>query len=407
MTFSIGAGMAPGGFTSQAFGGAAPGAPPLQVRLPPVPPHPLARPAPSPAPSPLAWARSLTPAQRTTQDARLDALANPNARQTARDVALDKIMPKPAPAKPWVPGPAANATAGTVTNAPLPKGSTVTSPQLSPSQLQLWRELMPQASQWAGENISIDPNRQLVAPFTPAQQAGQADVLSAVPGMRNIAGEGSSALSFLTDPNAINSLSNPLLASSINAATRPITQQLTEATLPQLESGAAAAGQYGSSREGIAQGLAGQAASQAVGDTAAKISEAAYQSNLDAMTKAMGLAPSIQQMQLAPGVAESGVGEVQQQLQQQQDQANLARDLYNMNIPLTKAEDLANISAGQGTGSQTTASAAPVSWLQALLGGASTGASIGSGLGSVAGIPGAAVGGAAGGGLGVLLSMLQ
>jgi hypothetical protein len=314
----------------------------------------------------------------------------------------------PAPAAAGPPSPPNN-PAGSVYNAPIPKGSTVTTPQLSPSQLYLWKDIMPQAQQYASSNLTIPTTQQLVAPINAQQTQGINDIMSAAGNQAALAQKESGFLQWMTSPFELNSMSNPLLSGAMSAADRPITQQLTESTLPQIETGAASAGQYGSSREGIAQGIASQAASQAVGDTNAKIAEASYQSNLDAMTKAMGLAPSIQQMLAVPGQNEYAAGSIIQQQQQAQDTANLERQLYNANVPLMKAQNLAGLSGSQGTGTVSSAPAS-TSLLQGILGGGGLGASIGAGLGSI--IPGlgtaagAGIGGVAGGGLGALLAEL-
>jgi len=373
---------------------------------------PLAAPKPAPYTRQMAnqWAAGLNPTQRKAQDVRLDAITNQNRTQQLRDMALGKYVdkppaPPPNPARPgqWNPSAASAGIASQAVNAPIPKGSTASSPQMSPSQLALMKMTLPQAAQYNAEDLSIPASREIVAPFTAAQTQGQQMALQEAGAQGQLAGQAAGAVGSLTDPNFLANTSAPLEAGAISAATRPITQQLTESTLPSLRSGAAAAGQYGSSRQGIAEGLASQAASQATGDTAAKIAESSYQSNLDAMTKALGLAPSISSMQTAPAVTTSGVGEVQQAQQQAEDTASLQRDMYNWNIPMQKAGQEAALAYGQPTGTATTASAAKPSLAQQILSGAGLGATIGSAIPGV----GTAVGAGAGAGIGPLLYALS
>lgn len=280
-----------------------------------------------------------------------------------------------------------------------PKGSTVTSAQLSPGQLLLQRQALPHALAYAKENLAIPKSQELVAPFTAAQLKGQQMALDAAGDQATLAKRAADTSNFMLDPAALTAAGNPMEQAAIDAAVRPITQSLTEDTLPQLRSGAAASGQYGSSRQGIAEGLASGRASQAIGDTGAKIAESAYQSNLDAMTRALGLAPQTGQMQTQAATTTSGVGEVQQGQRQATDEANLSRDFYNKNIPLAKAQNLTQLEGATGGGG-TSSSTAEVPWWQKALSGGLGGASLGA---SIGGAPGAAVGG----GMGALLSFLD
>jgi len=273
--------------------------------------------------------------------------------------------------------------------------STVTT--LAPWQQSLVGKALPQASAYAREDLSIKPSTELVAPFDPLQLTGQNTALQEANAQQAIANRGAATSQFLMNPAALTAAGNPMEQAAIDAATRPIYQGLTESELPQLRSGAAASGQYGSSRQGIAEGLASGRASQAAGDTAAKIAESAYQSNLDAMTKALGLMPQTEQAQTMPAATISGVGEVRQAQRQASDEANLQRQFYNQNIPLQKAQNLTQLTTGLPGGGTSSSAKGGVDWLQGLLGGASLGNAI---------VPGGwgAAGGAA---LGTLLSFLD
>lgn len=85
------------------------------------------------------------------------------------------------------------------------------------------------------------------------------------------------------DPGIWNPQFNTGTRSAIDAATRPLYDQLTETVLPNVRGGAITAGGFGGSRQGIAEGLAAGRTQRAAGDTAAKIVEDLYGANLNAV----------------------------------------------------------------------------------------------------------------------------
>jgi len=100
------------------------------------------------------------------------------------------------------------------------------------------------------------------------------------------------ALQFLSNPQILDPRTNPWLAGTGDAMTRNINRILRTQTLPEIGSGAVATGQYGSSRQGISEGLAMTGAAQAVADANQQLYSGAYGQGLDAMTKGLALAPS-------------------------------------------------------------------------------------------------------------------
>lgn len=275
-------------------------------------------------------------------------------------------------------------------------GSTTTKTEtiLTPHQKALQNMAMPYAKEYAKRNMQIPKKATLVQPMNALQKQGQNMALDAAKGAQtDIAKNAAGGSDFLLN-KALFPETNPALAKTIDAATRPIQQNLMEETLPGLRSGAAVSGNYGSSRQGIAEGLASGRASQAIGDTGAKVANANYQAGLDAMTKALGLAPQTQAMQATPGLTVSGVGEVQQAQKQAERDANLARYFFNNQIPLTKATNLTALANGQPGSTTATSSSGSTGLLQGALGGA--------GLGSA--IPG--IGTIGGAGIGALLAAL-
>lgn len=197
--------------------------------------------------------------------------------------------------------------------------STSTTTVQNPGQDKLINLGIPFLQQFAANPPNL-PSAGTVAPFDPAQTAGQEDILgAAAPGgsQQTLANTAAGGANFLGSGAALDPSTNPALQDTINAATLPIQQNLTESTLPAVRSAATQTGQFGSSRQGIAEGLAAGRASQAEGATAAGIANQGYQSGLDAMIKNLALIPQTQQAQLAPGLATSGVGDVRQSMSQQ------------------------------------------------------------------------------------------
>jgi hypothetical protein len=200
-------------------------------------------------------------------------------------------------------------------------------------------------------------------------------------------------------PDALDITKNPGLAGNIEAATRPIEQQLTESTLPAIRDSAEKSGNFGSSRQGIAEGLASGRASQAIGDATSGIVSKAYDTNVNAQLKALGLLPSTVGTQTTGDLTTSNVGDVRQGM----SQALLGQDVSNFNYdqlaPYLQSKDIMSLLTGlPGGTTQTTSSGPQKNPLTSALGGAAAGASLGSMFGPV--------GTAGGAGLGTLLSFL-
>ena len=96
--------------------------------------------------------------------------------------------------------------------------------------------------------------------------------------------------------NAINGLqaagdfnNNPAYQAALQSAINPLTQQFQEQVLPGLKSGAQDAGQFGGSRQGIAEGIASRGYLDAVANTTANMGNAAYAQGLQAQANAGSL----------------------------------------------------------------------------------------------------------------------
>lgn len=261
---------------------------------------------------------------------------------------------------------------------PQPVTNTTTQ-QLAPEQRQLLNMAMPYLQQFGASNITA-PGPESVAPFDPMQVAGQNQALASTMAMNDILTGAGQSNQYLTSGMALDPNTNPALRGTIDAAVRPIYQNLTETELPAIRGQAAvgAAGpsaNYGGSRQGIAEGLAAGRASQAAGDAASKISYQGYQSGLDAMLKSMGLSPTIAQSQAIPAGVTSAVGDVRQNQAQRVLGAGTAADQFAQWLPYIKANAmLGGVGAIPG-GSTTSTGTAPQSNLtnQIIGGGAAAG----------------------------------
>lgn len=76
---------------------------------------------------------------------------------------------------------------------------------------------------------------------------------------------------------------NPYFQGTLAASLRPVTQAFQEEILPGIRTNFGAMGQYGGSRQGIAEGLAAGRANQQMADIAASMGNQAYSQGLQAM----------------------------------------------------------------------------------------------------------------------------
>lgn len=275
------------------------------------------------------------------------------------------------------------------------KTTQTTKVELSKEQKELLGRAMPYAKQFAANPPQL-PTSPMTAGFDPAQLAGQQSAIGAAPRQAQVAEGAAGATDFLLN-KALFPETNPALRQTIDAAVRPIYENLQTKALPAVRNEAAMRGQYGGSRQGVAEGLAIRDATQAAADTSAKVSTEGYKSGLDAMYRALGLAPQTADLQVTPALTLSGVGDVRQGQQQRVMDEATSRAMYAQTLPLMTAQELVALSTGTPGGSAISTGTAPkANPLTSGLGSALTAA--GAGFGPL--------GMGVAGGLGALLSML-
>ncbi len=96
--------------------------------------------------------------------------------------------------------------------------------------------------------------------------------------------------------------------SAVDAATRPVMQNLSRYTIPQTQDAAVNAGQRGSSRQGIAEGLARSDANQQMLDTSSKMSMGALSEEIANQRFANQMMPTLLQAMGLPTQLVAGVG---------------------------------------------------------------------------------------------------
>lgn len=278
--------------------------------------------------------------------------------------------------------------------------SQTTTQELSPEQRQLMQLAMPGVTQFAA-SVPQRYQGSTVAGFDPSQVAGQEGALQSAGVQTNLGRNAANTSNFWMSDQPWLPSNNPALQGSIDAATRPITQALTEQALPAIRDSAEKTGNFGSSRQGIAEGLASGRASQAIGDATSKITNDNYQTNVNAQLKALGLLPQTQGAQTTGDQTTSAVGDVRQAMAQALLGENVSNFNYDQLAPFLQSKEIMSLLSGLPGGSTTTTSTGPQkNNLTSALGGAAAGASLGSAI-----MPG--VGTAVGGGLGALLPFLS
>lgn len=220
------------------------------------------------------------------------------------------------------------------TNSTTTENSTQTT---TPYQQQQFDQLLGGAGRWL-EGGGLDKNYGGSAGFDPVANMTQ-EQLNALSGQTNLSsqlnqllgGQGTSALSSYLqpyDPNATG------LNAALDSVNRRLDQNFETQVNPQIRQGAQGAGQYGSSRHGIAEGLARSELSQQKIDAGSQLAfqdqQSYNQNRLNVLGNLGGIASGLN--------AGNTLGYEAGAIQQGQDQAEIAGQLekwaYENNVPL-------------------------------------------------------------------------
>jgi len=272
--------------------------------------------------------------------------------------------------------------------------------ELSPEQRELLNLAMPGVREFAAKT----PERyqgSTVAGFDPSQTAGQEMALGAAGTQGQLASSGAGASNYWLSPQALDVRNNPAVQGAIDSATRPIYENLARTALPAVRSSEVSTGNFGGTRQGIAEGLAIGEAGKNAGDVGSNIALGAYEKNVQAQLQALGLLPQTQQAQLSEATTTSGVGDIRQQMAQQLLNEQVGNFNWDQNAPFLRSKEIISLLQGLPGASVVSTGSVPQggSKLGSALGSAASGAALGSAI-----MPG--VGTAIGAGAGALLPFL-
>lgn len=146
--------------------------------------------------------------------------------------------------------------------------------------------------------------------------AGQQKVLDASAGSgQNLVNNATAANNFGLSSAVLDPNNTPGYDAALQAAIRPVTQAYTDpgGVLSKIRSNFTTSAPGGqSSREAIAQGLAGRSYLNTIGDISGQMSLGQYNKGLDFMKSAMATAPLTYTLGLQPGVTQAGIGAQQE-----------------------------------------------------------------------------------------------
>lgn len=168
-----------------------------------------------------------------------------------------------------------------------------------------------QAQDWLNQTKGGNPN--ISAGWDSQLAAAQSGLGGAVPAGNNIN-------SFFSSTDMLSPESNPYLAQNIDALGNAITQQ-TGRNQNQIRQQAAQAGAFGGGRQGVAEGLNAEAATQAFAEGSARMLLDNYNQRLAQMQAQQQYLPQLAQLSMMPGMVQEDIGRDQQNI----DMDNLMR----------------------------------------------------------------------------------
>ena len=233
--------------------------------------------------------------------------------------------------------------------------------ELTPEQRELMSKGMGQIDQSLAGGT---PQLPQVQGFDPLQTQAQNSVIGKNSASQEMAGNLTSAQNFLTG-DVMKIDSNPYLRSAVDAAMRPITENFRNVVIPGIRGNAVQAGQLGSPKGNTRTQTGMDQYLRQIGDTSTSMMSAAYGQNLEAMTKAVALAPQSMQASLFPEMAMEGVGAQRRELSQQQGNQGFNQQM----LPFNLGTQLISAAAGApGAGSTSTVQGAQPAkdWTQML-----------------------------------------
>lgn len=214
--------------------------------------------------------------------------------------------------------------------------------ELSPQQQEVFGMAMPLISEYASTRPKLKEGSS-IAGFTPEQMQAQQEALGvALPQAKQLSGQAGSAQSKLLDPNFMLKPNDYLLEHASNVRQQggdEFMEQIAPAIRKDVQ---AAGGSYsgGSTRGGIAEGLAAGKSSKGVSDAIADMFFRNYQTGLTGMQKAVTDNDEVMNQSLMPSNIMNAVGGEKQKMQQALMDEEAAKFYAEQDIPLLQAQQI-------------------------------------------------------------------
>lgn len=220
---------------------------------------------------------------------------------------------------------------------------------------------------------------QTYAGFDQNQTQGQNSALNfAQGGMQQNAQSAMDANRMMTSGDLLYADSNPYLQQNISDTNNLIGRDYQENVMPGIGNQAVNAGQYDSSRQGIAEGIASRGMGEAIQRNTNQMMNNAYTSGLNMMGQGVGQTNQVMAGGLAPSQVQQDVGAQRQGMAQQGINENVNRFNQEQNAGWQNLQNYQGILGGNytGTGSTSTQPTSGSSPLGSIMGLASTGMGI-------------------------------
>ncbi len=217
--------------------------------------------------------------------------------------------------------------------------------------------LYPAAQQWFNSPTTPYFPGQQVAGFTGNQQTGWDTSIENLQGMQGAAqGMAQTGQQAWDKYNSFDPFNNPALADSVTAMQQSMQKAYDRSVHQQTASNAIAAGGYGGSRQGIAEGIARGDFMDTMGKNTADMYTSAYNQGLGRQTALLqgqpGMLNATNQLAMQPyqvgnklAQAYGNIGSTQQQQNQNQINANMNEWQYYRDAPLNKLTGMSNLLA--------------------------------------------------------------
>jgi len=194
-------------------------------------------------------------------------------------------------------------------------------------------------------NTQVDPNANIEAGWQGsldyANTAGQDLTGTATKGFGDLIG-------------TLDVANSPLVQNQIGQANRQVTEDFNRNIMPTIGVDALTAGQYGGSRQGVAEGMAASNAQNIMADQATDIMSDAFKTGSQNAQFAVSQAPSIWSMGNMPSSVQGAVGQDQSAWEQAQLDNQLAQWYFGQQNPWDMLSQYQGLVTG-GFGGQTQA----------------------------------------------------